>query len=72
MTTGFKGGLSSRTGFLINEERELPENQKDYLERVVIPYYKAIVAWLENISLGMLGGELYEIIDKTLPKASYH
>ena len=30
------------------------------------------MAWLENISLGMLGGELYEIIDKTLPKASYH
>ena len=46
MTTGFKGGLSSRTGFLVNEEKELPDNQKHYLTDIVIPYYKGVVSWL--------------------------
>ena len=43
MTTGFKGGLSSRTGFVIADESELPETQKDYLERVAKPYFGAVV-----------------------------
>ena len=72
MTTGFKGGLSSRTGFLINEEIELPDNQKHYLTDLVIPYYKGVVSWLENISIGMLGNDFYKMIDENLSKAKYN
>ncbi|MCE9993504.1 aminopeptidase P family N-terminal domain-containing protein [Enterobacter asburiae] len=71
MTTGFKGGLSSRTGFVIADESELPETQKEYLERVVKPYFGAVVAWLENIHIGMTGGEMYSLIESVLPKAKY-
>lgn len=71
LTTGFKGGLSSRTGFVIADENELPENQKDYLDRVAKPYFAAVVKWLENIKIGMPGGEMYQLIESVLPKEKY-
>lgn len=71
MTTGFKGGLSSRTGFVIADESELPENQQDYLARVAKPYFGAVASWLENIQIGKAGGELYSLIDSVLPKETY-
>ncbi|VDZ88382.1 Uncharacterised protein [Lelliottia amnigena] len=71
MTTGFKGGLSSRTGFVIAEESELPGNQKDYLDRVAKPYFGAVACWLENIKIGMRGGEMYDLIEKVLNKEKY-
>lgn len=48
MTTGFRGGLSSRTEFVIAEEHELPEGQKDYLDRMAKPYFSAVARWLET------------------------
>lgn len=71
MTTGFKGGLSSRTGFAIEDESELPENQKDYLVRVAKPYFGAVVTWLENIKIGMPGGKMYDLIESVLSKEKY-
>ena len=43
LTVGYKGGLSSRSGYAVNDESELPDNVKDYLEKVVKPYYNATV-----------------------------
>lgn len=71
MTTGFKGGLSSRTGFVIADESELPENQKDYLDRIAKPYFGAVVTWLENIKIGMPGGAMYDLIESVLAKEKY-
>ncbi len=71
MTTAFKGGLSSRTGFVIADESELPESQKDYLDRVAKPYFAAVASWLETIRIGMPGGELYAHIEQVLNKAQY-
>ncbi|WP_271492410.1 M24 family metallopeptidase [Enterococcus sp. 5H] len=72
LTTAFKGGLSSRTGFVIENESQLPENQKDYLDRVAKPYYKAVATWLETIKIGMAGDELYQTIELVFPKTNYH
>ena len=71
MTTGFKGGLSSRTGFVVSEQSELPENQRDYLERVAKPYFGAVACWLESVHVGMQGGKLYALMETVLPKAQY-
>jgi Xaa-Pro aminopeptidase len=71
LTTAYKGGLSSRSGFVIADESELPEAQKDYLQRIAKPYVSAVVAWLENIHTGMTGGALYQLIEQILPKARY-
>ena len=71
LTVGYKGGLQSRCGFAVNYERELPKGQEDYLEAVVKPYFNAVKTWLENIHVGMKGGELYDLIEKVLPKEKY-
>ena len=71
LTVGYKGGLQSRCGFAVNDERELPKGQEDYLEAVVKPYFNAVKTWLENIHIGMKGGELYDLIEKVLPKEKY-
>lgn len=72
LTTGYKGGLSSRAGFVVESAEQLPNKQRDYLERVVIPYFKAVVFWLENIRIGMQGGEFYKMIEDVYPKEENH
>ncbi len=71
LTTGFRGGLSSRSGYAVFDREKLAVEQKDYLEKVVIPYFKAYRTWLETIQIGMTGGELYQRIEEVLPKAVY-
>ncbi|WP_075980367.1 M24 family metallopeptidase [Bacillus massilinigeriensis] len=72
LTTGYKGGLSSRTGFIVENQEQLPSSQKDYLDKVAIPYYQTVVYWLENIKIGMSGGTFYELIEGIYPKEKYH
>lgn len=72
LTTGFKGGLSSRTGYAVHHADELPAAQRDYLDKVAIPYYATVVTWLENICIGMLGKEMYALVETVFPKAQYH
>lgn len=71
ITTGYKGGLTSRAGYIANETADLPAEVEDYLERVAIPYYAATVTWMENIRIGMTGGALYDMIESVLPKETY-
>ncbi len=71
ITTGFKGGLQSRSGYAVSCAEELPEGEKDYLEKVAIPYFSAVKIWLEMIHIGMAGKELYDRIEGALPKAQY-
>ena len=68
LTTGYKGGLSSRAEFVVESAEQLPDNQRDYLEKVAIPYFKTVVFWLENIRIGMYGGEFYKMIEEVYPK----
>ena len=72
LTVGYRGGLSSRSGYAVHHESELPADAAGYLEKVVMPYYCAVVTWLEQIHCGMKGGELYCLIEEVLPKADYH
>lgn len=72
VTTGFKGGLASRSGYAVTKAEELPDGQQDYVEKVAAPYFNAVVAWLENIFIGMKGKEMYQLIDEVLPQSDYH
>ena len=71
LTNGYFGGSSSRAGYAVHEDSELPEGARDYLEKVAKPYFRAYAAWLEKIHIGMKGGELYETIEEVLPKEKY-
>jgi len=63
---GVWGALNARAGFLVHDENELPSEISDYVERLVKPYFAAIVEWYQHVGLGVKGGELYEIIHRRL------
>ncbi len=72
LTASYKGGLTSRAAYVVAQQSELAPQVADYLEKVAIPYYKAVVTWLENLRIGMTGGELYQLVETVLPKAEHH
>lgn len=59
---GLWGALNARAGFMVADSSELPGHIRDYLERLVIPYFSAVVGWYEQIGLGVPGGVLYDTI----------
>ena len=71
LTVGYRGGLSSRAGYAVHDGDELSESCRDYLTRVVKPYFAAYVHWLETIRIGMKGGELFQAVESILPRAQY-
>lgn len=71
MTTGYKGGLQSRGGYAVHSSNELPEGERDYLDRVAKPYFNAVKTWFETITINMLGSSLYDKIEEVLPKQQY-
>lgn len=59
---GIWGALNSRAGFVVEKASELPSDIEDYLERLIVPYFSAIVAWYETIGIGVSGGELHRVV----------
>lgn len=72
LTVSYKGGLTSRAAYVVNNADELKPEVRDYLDVVAIPYYHAVVSWLEYIKVGVKGHEIYDLIERVLPKAEYH
>lgn len=70
-TIGYRGGLTSRSGYVAASPDELPAEVSDYLDAVAKPYYTASAAWYENMAIGMKGKEMYELIESVLPKERY-
>lgn len=72
LTVGYKGGLSSRAGYAVASADDLPAGSKGYLDDLAIPYFTSIRTWLENVHVGMMGGEVYDLIEGVLPKETYN
>lgn len=66
MALSYWGALNARAGWLVEEAQQLPENVRDYLEKLAIPYFRAIVRWYEHIGIGVKGRELYDIIQQEI------
>jgi hypothetical protein len=66
MAYGAWGSLNARAGWLAHDANDLPEDVQDYVEKLVKPYFHAIVEWYETVGIGVTGGELYSIIQKHL------
>jgi hypothetical protein len=61
---GIWGALNCRAGWVAEDPRELPPEIRDYVERLVAPYFTAIAEWYETIGIGITGGRLYDLIRK--------
>jgi len=63
---GVWGALNCRAGFVVERAEELPVEIADYGDRLVAPYFEAVVEWYEALFVGQTGGALQEIIDRRL------
>ncbi len=63
---GVWGALNCRAGFVGEDSTDLPTGIHDYVERLVAPYFAAIVEWYEALHVGQTGGALFEIIERHL------
>ena len=60
---GYWGSNNARGGFLVENEAMLASHIRDYVNKLVAPYFLAVAEWYEHIGIGVTGGELFEIID---------
>jgi hypothetical protein len=63
---GIWGALNCRAGFVVEDASELPAAIRDYIERLVRPYFEAAAAWYGALRIGQTGGALQAIIDRHL------
>lgn len=71
LTFGLRGGLTSRSAYIAFDKEDLPLAERDYMEKVAIPYYRALIAWLEMMEIGIKGDEIYQAIEEILPKDKF-
>ena len=62
MAYGVHGALNARAGFLVEDAAELPADIRDYVEKLVAPYFAAAVDWYETIGVGVTGGALWQAV----------
>ncbi len=63
---GIWGALNCRAGFVVGDAAELPTGVGDYVDKLVRPYFEAIVEWYEALHIGQTGGVLSAIIERHL------
>jgi len=63
---GVWGALNCRAGFVVESEAELPRDIRDYVVRLVAPYFEAVAEWYGALHIGQKSGVLQEIIDRRL------
>ncbi|MFL2076321.1 aminopeptidase P family N-terminal domain-containing protein [Marinilactibacillus psychrotolerans] len=71
LTVGYRGGLSSRSGYAVMDEKELESVDENYLSDVVFPYFESYCYWLKNTTIGKSGGDFYKEFEETYPKVKY-
>ena len=63
---GIWGALNCRAGFVVGDAAELPTDIRDYVDRLVAPYFAAIAEWYGALRVGVAGGVLHEIVARRL------
>ena len=63
---GYWGSNIARGGFLAESADDLPAAARDYVERLVAPYFACAAEWYETIGIGVTGGQLYDLVSKLL------
>ena len=59
---GYWGSNIARGGFLAESARDLPGAARDYVERLVAPYFACAAEWYETVGIGVTGGQLFDLV----------
>ncbi|HEY8436972.1 MAG TPA: aminopeptidase P family N-terminal domain-containing protein [Candidatus Limnocylindrales bacterium] len=63
---GIWGALNCRAGFVVEDAAELPSPIRDYVDRLVGPYFAAVAEWYAALRVGLPAGVLHDIVARRL------
>jgi Xaa-Pro aminopeptidase len=63
---GIWGALNCRAGWVVGSADELPAGIRDYVDKLVAPYFEAVAEWYAAMRVGQRAGVLHEIIARRL------
>jgi hypothetical protein len=66
VAVGLWGGNCARGGLVAGSVGELTSASEGYLERLAVPYWRAVTTWYETLGVGVSGGEVFETITELL------
>lgn len=61
------GSNVCRAGWVVGNEKELPEKARGYVDEFAAPYFEAMCQWLEELKIDTECGRLYDIVSEKLP-----
>ncbi|HBG01612.1 MAG TPA: hypothetical protein DDW87_08580, partial [Firmicutes bacterium] len=67
---GIAGALTCRAGYVAWSGEDIV-SAEDWLDKIAIPYYRLAVEWYEAIGIGVVGGQMYELVERMLPKSTF-
>jgi hypothetical protein len=59
---GLWGGNCARGGLVAGSAGDLTAASEGYLERLAVPYWRAIATWYETLAVGIAGGEVFDTV----------
>lgn len=71
ISTGLEGGLTCRGGYYADGAGVLPEDQRDYVEKLAAPYFAVVASWYSSLRIGVTGGEMYDLVNSVFPQQRY-
>ena len=63
---GLWGGNTARGGLVAGSTGDLTAASEGYLDRLAVPYWRAIASWYETLAVGIAGGEVFGTITEVL------
>ena len=69
---GLWGGNCARGGIVASCTDDLTAASEGYLERLIIPYWRAIATWYETLGDGVAGGQVFEAVTELLADEAFH
>lgn len=63
---GAPGCLVHKCGMYIRDEKDLPEEKKDYVDSFLKPYFACVVKWYEMMKIGAKCGDVYQMVEDEL------
>jgi hypothetical protein len=63
---GLWGGNCARGGLIAGSNGDLTAASEGYLERLAVPYWRAMATWYETLAVGITGGEMFATVTELL------
>jgi hypothetical protein len=68
---GLWGGNCARGGLVAASPSDLTTASEGYVERLAVPYWRAIATWYETLELGVPGAHVFDTITQLLAGAAF-